>query len=1081
MAKKLKGVNSPRNNVPERDVLFEEISVTGRNIYKAYGIPDYNPDELVGKKGLEIYSRMREDDQIKAVLWMKKFARLMTSWEIEPASDDERDVEIGKFVKDNLEGMQGTFEDCLLEILTALDYGFSITEELWYRILKGQWAGKIGLKALKTREPLYYMFESDDFGNLREDGIVYGGLISYKQDKAPVTASWLRGEGSWGGVIYGQRLPVNKFVIFSYNKEFSNWYGRSDLRSAYRSWWSKEILIRFMNIYMERFGMPTHVAKYPKGTRKTDRDKLKEVLDKVQAKYSIVIPEDVAIDLLQAGGAGEAGFKLAIEMHNRFMARSILVPDLMGFTEVTSGGSYALGKKHFDVFLWVLKKLGRDIEESIVGEQIIKRLVDLNYQNVEKYPRFKFEDITEEGTHSKALIVAAGVQNGFINPNEPWIRRYLALPKHEGEFPLGVQAEPQRPEDRTTWQPWNMNPKESGELEEEMISAEDRLASQVKGYVNRLKRHYSFADEPIKTQVPVEKFSDKKLVPTKFERKINYKKVDKELTDYMYETTVSLSDIIKRQKDGLLDEIRKKKIFENEETTAVNKLQLKYVGDFKRELESRMVKVYMDAKLEVLKEMVDEDVPIELKYLFQRATIQDWQPVSPVEAIDLFKRKVLAKIVKEDGTKKLIELVTGKELSYYSAKAFAIAGVERDYILNEAKQIILEGLKTGDTQEAIFNLESLFDEYLASGELKDDKLVTPYRLETIVRTNTMEALNSGRKAMMEDKDVKDFVKFWQYSAILDSRTRPSHEALHGRIYKSTDPIWNGPTGIYPPNGWNALLAGAMIRLGDETKRFWKKVENIEVGDYVYTHKGRYRRVVETMNKIWDKGYYEIELQNGWKLKITEDHPVLTKNRGWVEVKDLTLEDDVMTSQNVAVLVQWQSKNAELRREEQGKWMSEARKSGKIYIKKTGKIVFCEYCHKGFYIRKKEKKQHCSIVCASKDGAYSNCLEKNPAWEGGKSFEPYGIDFNDKLRESIRKRDGYKCQECGVSEIELIRKLHVHHIDYNKKNNFEDNLISLCNSCHMKTGWDKNKWTEHYKRMQDENKIYKESSILRNSL
>lgn len=86
-------------------------------------------------------------------------------------------------------------------------------------------------------------------------------------------------------------------------------------------------------------------------------------------------------------------------------------------------------------------------------------------------------------------------------------------------------------------------------------------------------------------------------------------------------------------------------------------------------------------------------------------------------------------------------------------------------------------------------------------------------------------------------------------------------------------------------------------------------------------------------------------------------------------------------------------------------------------------------------------------------------ENNPMWNGDSSFEPYGLEFNDKLKNEIRKRDGYKCQECGLSEKKLGYTLHVHHIDYDKKNNIGKNLISLCRSCHSKTNFRRNVWQE----------------------
>jgi len=87
---------------------------------------------------------------------------------------------------------------------------------------------------------------------------------------------------------------------------------------------------------------------------------------------------------------------------------------------------------------------------------------------------------------------------------------------------------------------------------------------------------------------------------------------------------------------------------------------------------------------------------------------------------------------------------------------------------------------------------------------------------------------------------------------------------------------------------------------------------------------------------------------------------------------------------------------------------------------------------------------------------------NHWWAGGVSFEPYGHEFNKALKEQIRKRDNYTCRECGFTQEQLKYKLPVHHIDYNKKNNLESNLISLCRGCHQKTGFDRGNWTHYYR-------------------
>lgn len=83
-------------------------------------------------------------------------------------------------------------------------------------------------------------------------------------------------------------------------------------------------------------------------------------------------------------------------------------------------------------------------------------------------------------------------------------------------------------------------------------------------------------------------------------------------------------------------------------------------------------------------------------------------------------------------------------------------------------------------------------------------------------------------------------------------------------------------------------------------------------------------------------------------------------------------------------------------------------------------------------------------------------EGNPSWRGG--YEPYyGPNWRAQRRKA-RKRDNYTCQECGISQDELGRKLDVHHIirfadfDSYKQANKLDNLISYCHTCHMVVEW-----------------------------
>lgn len=101
------------------------------------------------------------------------------------------------------------------------------------------------------------------------------------------------------------------------------------------------------------------------------------------------------------------------------------------------------------------------------------------------------------------------------------------------------------------------------------------------------------------------------------------------------------------------------------------------------------------------------------------------------------------------------------------------------------------------------------------------------------------------------------------------------------------------------------------------------------------------------------------------------------------------------------------------------------------------------------------------VCSLKCKQEYFILDKSPNWRGGLSFEPYGKEFNNKLKKAVKDANNYTCQICRKNVEESKIKLDVHHIDYNKKNNNPSNLIPLCVSCHGKTGTNRLTWIEYF--------------------
>ncbi|KUY72304.1 MULTISPECIES: PBECR2 nuclease fold domain-containing protein [unclassified Burkholderia] len=140
------------------------------------------------------------------------------------------------------------------------------------------------------------------------------------------------------------------------------------------------------------------------------------------------------------------------------------------------------------------------------------------------------------------------------------------------------------------------------------------------------------------------------------------------------------------------------------------------------------------------------------------------------------------------------------------AKAFTVAGVMKVDVLQDIRQALTTSLKKGTTfGEFKRQLSPVLEKkgWLGQGMIVDQdtgeiegKRLTPRRLQTIFQTNMQSAYMAGRyAAQLEQVDTHPY---WEYVAVLDSRTRPAHRALAGAIYRYDDSFWQT---FYPPNGF----------------------------------------------------------------------------------------------------------------------------------------------------------------------------------------------------------------------------------------------------------------------------------------
>lgn len=351
----------------------------------------YNPDQLVQRKGLKIYRSMLVDEQIKAALAAKMYAVLSTGYEVQLARlPEDEDAEAAQehkgFIEFCFEEIKGGIASKLLGIMDALAYGFSVSEKIYTSIDYGPYEGKWMLRDLRTRPPEDIEFQLTAEGDLAENGVLQF-LVA---------------------------LPTEKFVLYSYNGKYGNPYGDSDLRAAYRAWWAKDNMLKLELVAMERYAEPIAVATYEGLLDISQRDSIEQFLKNLQSRSGILIPKNVTLDFkAPPPRAGEAFIPVIRQLDDQLRI-AVLMPGLMGLSGEQQVGSLARAVKEFDVFLWILGQLRTDLE-LVVNEQIVKPLVDLNFE-VEhgQYPKFKFNAVTEEARQRSFELFLTGLGAGGL-------------------------------------------------------------------------------------------------------------------------------------------------------------------------------------------------------------------------------------------------------------------------------------------------------------------------------------------------------------------------------------------------------------------------------------------------------------------------------------------------------------------------------------------------------------------------------------------------------------------------------------------------------------------------------------------
>jgi phage gp29-like protein len=418
----------------KKPILQETAPVQGVALIGALSPLAFAEDSLPGGEGYLTYRKMQHDPQIKACLSTKKVAVLSRGWEVHPASESAADVAVGDFVRGCLNEMRGSVLDVLYDAMDALALGVSILELNW--CLRPD--GLIGLTSIKAKDPAYFLFETDPFLNITAiRGLPALTALTPAASRRPSPNS---GRGLGGGLAEGL-LPVEKFVIYPFQPSYANPMGLSDLRAAWQSWFIKQQLQRWWAKYLEKFGMPTVIGSFdPKaGYGVKQQRELLSLLAAVHNESALVTPSDMQVKLLEAVRTTDSGFDEAIAYLDRSMAKSILGQSLTSDSS-DRNSTYALGAVQANVLSFYLQKLQRDLEDVVMNEQVIKRLVGYNFPPGTPMPTFHLGRVDDDRLAATAQLMQTLITGGVVAPDEPWIRGYLGLPSAPSETSAPMAA-----------------------------------------------------------------------------------------------------------------------------------------------------------------------------------------------------------------------------------------------------------------------------------------------------------------------------------------------------------------------------------------------------------------------------------------------------------------------------------------------------------------------------------------------------------------------------------------------------------------------------------------------------------------
>lgn len=348
----------------------------------------WNPDELIWRRGFRIYRKMLLDDQIRALISLKQSVIASRKWHFRNADDTPLQHRCGEFFAFLLEkNLRGSASGLFREMLTSQAFGFSLIEKIYEAV---PWRDQQlwGIRQMKLRPAETFSFETDVHGNLT-------GLLQQQ-----------------GGANI--KLPPERFILHVNKPEVHAQYGESDLRECHRHWWSKANILAFWNIYLERMAAGFVHGRITGPITPAERDDLKQVMRNLNSQTSIITPSTVELQMVTSPSTD--AFERAVAARDKAIAKALLVPNLLGFSEQGATGSFSQSKTQLETFFFVLNSLAESVADTL-NEQLFRELALWNF-GITDPPVFVFDPLTDSQKREFARAWLDAVKAGAVVPAE---------------------------------------------------------------------------------------------------------------------------------------------------------------------------------------------------------------------------------------------------------------------------------------------------------------------------------------------------------------------------------------------------------------------------------------------------------------------------------------------------------------------------------------------------------------------------------------------------------------------------------------------------------------------------------------